>query len=75
MTVDWLALQAFPERCIGTGTCVELAPLYFDQREDDGTVVLRAAHVKHEDADDVERAVDSCPVFALSLARRDGDSL
>jgi ferredoxin len=55
-------------KCIGAGNCVDAAPDYFDQNEDDGTVILLRSEVEPSDSaalDAVEDAVAACPVRAI----------
>lgn len=53
-------------KCIGAGNCAEVAPDYFDQDQDDGTVVVRKPHVDPADEADVDEAVHACPVRAIA---------
>jgi ferredoxin len=62
---------------MATGNCVDIAPGYFDQSEDDGTVRLLLDEVAVADVDIVDQAAMSCPVGALLVsadreARNDG---
>ncbi|MFE0378775.1 ferredoxin [Streptomyces inhibens] len=41
------------DKCCGAGQCVLLAPEVFDQREEDGTVVLLNPEPPAQRADDV----------------------
>jgi len=55
------------DRCCGSGQCVLLAPDVFDQREDDGTVVLldpAPPEVLHED---VRESAAVCPGAAIGV--------
>ena len=59
------------EKCCGAGQCVLLAPEVFDQRDDDGVVVLldpEPASVSHAA---VIEAAAVCPASAISLSRSD----
>jgi ferredoxin len=56
--------------CIGAGNCVELAEEYFDQSEDDATVILRKPDVSAGDVARVQRAVTVCPVGAITFTKR-----
>jgi ferredoxin len=58
-------IPAHHERCIGAGSCVEVAEKYFDQDDTSGTVVV--LHESPEPGDEavVERAINVCPVAAL----------
>jgi ferredoxin len=55
------------ERCVGAGQCVLTAPSVFDQRDDDGTVLLRTDRLAGAAVAVAHRAVDRCPARALSL--------
>jgi ferredoxin len=61
-------ITVFPERCIAAGNCYEIAPEYFDQDTEDGTVVLRRSEVNPGDEADIARAAAACPVAAIELA-------
>jgi len=53
------------DSCIGCGTCENIAPEYFEVK-DDGM-----SHVKKDydekDKDIIDEAIDSCPVQAITL--------
>lgn len=55
------------ENCCGAGTCVQIAPDVFDQREDDGLVVL----LDREPPDDLHPAVQEaaalCPASVIFI--------
>lgn len=55
------------DRCIGSGQCVLLAPEVFDQRDEDGIVVLKDANPPAELDDDVTEAAQVCPGLAISV--------
>ena len=55
------------ERCIGAGQCVLLAPDVFDQRDDDGVVVLLQEYPPVELHEDVRAAARICPALAIEL--------
>ncbi|MBB1151864.1 MULTISPECIES: ferredoxin [Amycolatopsis] len=55
------------ERCCGAGTCVLLAPEVFDQREDDGIVLLLDEHPGEELHATVREAATVCPGAAISV--------
>jgi ferredoxin len=61
-------IGVYHERCIGAGNCAEVAPDYFDQDPVDGTVVVLQEQVVDGDQDEVEEAVDICPVAAIFLS-------
>ncbi len=54
------------EACQGYANCVMAAPSVYDI-DDDGTVVLLKAEISEEERANVEEAVNSCPVSALSI--------
>ena len=58
------------DACIGAGQCVLAAPDVFDQREDDGIVVLLSSDVPASERDNVEEAANRCPA---SVIRVNGD--
>jgi ferredoxin len=55
------------ERCISAGQCVLSAPDVFDQREDDGIVVLVNPSPPDELATDVKQAAALCPALAITV--------
>ena len=56
------------DRCCGAGTCVLLAPDVFDQREDDGIVLLLEASPAEELHATVREAANVCPAAAITVA-------
>ncbi|SOE06744.1 ferredoxin [Streptomyces sp. Ag109_G2-15] len=52
-------------KCVASGQCVLSAPEVFDQREEDGIVVLLAENPPEGLADDVRQAVTLCPAQAI----------
>ncbi|MEC3992456.1 ferredoxin [Actinacidiphila sp. DG2A-62] len=55
------------DKCCGAGQCVLAAPDVFDQREEDGIVVLLTEHPAQELRADVETAAQVCPAGAIVL--------
>jgi ferredoxin len=55
------------DRCCGAGQCVMLAPDVFDQREDDGIVVLREAEPGAAAHTAVREAAGVCPAAAITV--------
>ncbi|WP_345380844.1 ferredoxin [Pseudonocardia yuanmonensis] len=55
------------DRCCGAGQCVMLAPDVFDQREDDGIVVLLEAEPDAALHTAVREAADVCPAAAITV--------
>jgi ferredoxin len=58
-------IAAHHERCIGAGSCVEVADKYFDQDDTTGTVVVLRETAELGDEALVEKAINVCPVSAL----------
>jgi ferredoxin len=56
------------DRCCGAGTCVLLAPDVFDQREDDGIVILLDAAPAEALHTTVREAANVCPAAAITVA-------
>ncbi|MER5185256.1 ferredoxin [Streptomyces sp. NPDC002896] len=55
------------EKCVAAGQCVAAAMDVFDQREDDGIVVLLNENPPAELADDVRQAAAVCPALAIRI--------
>jgi ferredoxin len=56
------------DKCVAAGQCVLLAPEVFDQREEDGVVVLLDETPGAELHDAVREAAMVCPAVAIHLA-------
>ena len=57
------------ERCVGAGHCVRAAAQVFDQREDDGIVVLLMEEAPDNLAAELEKAERLCPSQAIRIER------
>jgi len=55
-------------KCVASGQCVELAPDVFDQRDEDGMVVLLDENPPAELHDAVRESATVCPAAAIRLA-------
>jgi ferredoxin len=55
------------EKCCGAGQCVMAAPEVFDQRDDDGTVILLAPDPPTEQHAVVREAAAVCPAAVISV--------
>ena len=55
------------DKCVGSGQCVLAADSVFDQREEDGIVVLLDPEPPQEVQQDVRRAAMICPALAIDL--------
>jgi ferredoxin len=53
--------------CASSGQCVGLAPRVFDQRDEDGVVVVLDDNPPDELADAVAQAVRVCPSGAIKI--------
>ena len=56
------------DKCFGAGTCVLLAPDVFDQRDEDGIVVLLDETPGAELHDAVREAANVCPASAIAVS-------
>ena len=55
------------EKCVASGQCVLASPEVFDQREDDGIVVLLDETPAEDLADAVREAASLCPALAIQV--------
>ncbi len=55
------------DRCVGSGQCVLAAERVFDQRDEDGIVVLLDEAPPAELDADVRQAAEICPALAIAL--------
>ena len=55
------------ERCVGAGHCVRAAASVFDQREDDGIVVLLVDQAPDDMRARLEKAEELCPSQAIRI--------
>ncbi|TJZ56804.1 ferredoxin [Streptomyces piniterrae] len=55
------------DRCVGAGQCVLAAADVFDQRDEDGVVVLLDALPPQESQSQVEEAAARCPALAIEV--------
>jgi ferredoxin len=62
------------DRCIASGQCVLIASQVFDQRDEDGTVVLLDAAPPRGLARHVGEAADLCPAQAITLIASASDA-
>jgi ferredoxin len=53
--------------CASSGNCVMNAPELFDQRDEDGVVVLLNDHPSAEQAEGARRAAAACPALAIHI--------
>jgi ferredoxin len=55
------------DKCVASGQCVMAAAEVFDQRDEDGIVVLLNENPPAEQADDVRQAAALCPALAITV--------
>ncbi|MFJ8927452.1 MULTISPECIES: ferredoxin [unclassified Streptomyces] len=55
------------EKCCGAGQCVLIAPEVFDQRDEDGIVILLDAAPAAEHHEGVRESAGVCPAAAIHL--------
>jgi ferredoxin len=60
-------------KCVASGQCVLSAPEVFDQRAEDGIVVLRTETPPEGLADDVRQAVALCPAQAIWVEEQEDE--
>ncbi|MFK0156605.1 ferredoxin [Streptomyces sp. NPDC090493] len=57
-------------KCVASGQCVLVAPEVFDQRDDDGMVVLLTETPGPDLQDAVRESAMVCPAVAIRLVER-----
>jgi ferredoxin len=55
------------DKCASSGNCVMHAPAIFDQRDDDGVVVLLDENPSADQADNARKAAVGCPALAITI--------
>ncbi|WP_433526130.1 ferredoxin [Nocardia pseudovaccinii] len=55
------------DKCLANGQCALYAGEVFDQRDEDGVVVLLNERPAPEQADAVHQAADACPARAIHI--------
>jgi NADPH-dependent 2,4-dienoyl-CoA reductase/sulfur reductase-like enzyme len=55
------------DKCVACGQCVVVAPEVFDQRDEDGIVLLLDANPPAEQADTVREAASVCPALVITV--------
>jgi ferredoxin len=58
-------------KCVASGQCVLSTPEVFDQREEDGIVVLLSENPPENLADAVRQAAALCPARAIRLEEQE----
>ncbi|MFG2212006.1 ferredoxin [Streptomyces sp. NPDC048638] len=62
-----MRVTADRDRCVASGQCAVIAPAVFDQREEDGLVVVLDQDPSPAQAPEVEEAVYVCPARAIAV--------
>lgn len=62
-----IKIRIFEHKCVGAGQCVMASPEVFDQREDDGIVILLQQQPPDELAPSVRKAAKLCPALAIQV--------
>jgi ferredoxin len=60
-----MKVTADEEKCVAAGLCASIAPDVFDQRDEDGVVVVLNSSPLSDSGDEVHRAAASCPARAI----------
>ena len=55
------------DKCASSGNCVMNAAEVFDQRDDDGVVVLLDANPPADQAENARKAAAGCPASAIHI--------
>jgi ferredoxin len=63
-----MKITVYEDKCCGAGSCVMAAPDVFDQRDEDGIVVLLDPSPGDEQLDAVREAASVCPALAIELS-------
>lgn len=62
-----MKVEVDESRCVAVGNCALIAPAVFDQRDDDGTVVLLDATPPKSEHEPVRAAALRCPAAVIAL--------
>jgi ferredoxin len=55
------------DKCCGAGQCVMAAPTIFDQRDEDGIVILLNETPPADKLSEVRQAIRVCPALAIKV--------
>jgi ferredoxin len=64
---DTVKVTVDEDRCCGAGQCVLIAPEVFDQRDEDGIVVLLEAEPRADQHAVVRESAAVCPASAIEV--------
>ncbi|GAA2931899.1 ferredoxin [Kitasatospora cinereorecta] len=62
-----MRIEVDDRRCFAVGNCALIAPAVFDQRDEDGTVVLLDATPPQGEHEPVRAAALRCPASVITL--------
>ncbi|GAA1488696.1 ferredoxin [Brachybacterium sacelli] len=62
-----LKVEVDEDKCIAAGQCVFAAPEVFDQRDEDGVVVVLEEHPSADHEQSARSAAALCPAAAIEL--------
>jgi ferredoxin len=62
-----MRIDIHAERCIGSGVCALVAPELFDQRDDDGVVVLLDPDPAPDQHGNAYQAATRCPASVIEI--------
>lgn len=62
-----MKIEIHEDKCVAAGQCVAMAPEVFDQRDDDGVVILLEENPSEAQHENVRRAAAACPALAIVL--------
>jgi ferredoxin len=62
-----MRVTADQDKCVSSGQCVLNATEVFDQRDEDGVVVLLIAEPSADQTDNIRRAASACPALAIDI--------
>jgi ferredoxin len=62
-----MRVTADQDKCVSSGQCVLNATEVFDQRDEDGVVVLLIAEPSADQTDNIRRAAAACPALAIDI--------
>lgn len=55
------------DKCVSSGQCVLNAAEVFDQRDDDGVVILLNDSPRADEVESVRKAAAACPALAIEI--------
>ena len=55
------------DKCVSSGQCVLNTAVVFDQRDDDGVVILLTEYPPADQEENARKAAASCPALAITI--------